>query len=91
VAERTAQLTAANQELNREIVERKRAEDAALVLKDALASELSTMTRLHELTTRLAGNTGLQQILEEVLDAAIGLHDADFGLVQLCNTETGRT
>jgi PAS domain S-box-containing protein len=60
-----------------------------LVLKDALASELSTMTRLHELTTRSAGNTGLQQILEEVLDAAIDLHGADFGLVQLCNTETG--
>jgi PAS domain S-box-containing protein len=89
VAERTAQLTAANEELSREIVERKRAEDAALVLKDALAFELSTMTRLHELTTRLAGNTELQQILEEVLDAAIGLHNADFGLVQLCNTETG--
>jgi PAS domain S-box-containing protein len=89
VAERTAQLTAANQELSREIVERKRAEDAALVLKDALALELSTMTWLHELTTRLAENTGLQQILEEVLDAAIGLHNADFGMVQLCNTETG--
>jgi PAS domain S-box-containing protein len=89
VAERTAQLTAANEELSREIVERKRAEDAALVLKDALAFELSTMTRLHELTTRLAGNTELQQILEEVLDAAISLHNADFGLVQLCNTATG--
>jgi PAS domain S-box-containing protein len=89
VAERTAQLTAANEELSREIVERKRAEDAALVLKDALAFELSTMTRLHELTTRLAGNTELQQILEEVLDAAIGLHNADFGLIRLCNSETG--
>jgi PAS domain S-box-containing protein len=89
VAERTAQLTAANEELSREIVERKRAEDAALVLKDALAFELSTMTRLHELTTRLAGNTELQRILEEVLDAAIGLHNADFGLIQLCNPKTG--
>jgi PAS domain S-box-containing protein len=89
VAERTAQLTAANEELSREIVERKRAGDAALVLKDALAFELSTMTRLHELTTRLAGNTELQQILEEVLDAAISLHNADFGLIQLCNPKTG--
>jgi PAS domain S-box-containing protein len=89
VAERTAQLTAANEELSLEIVERKRAEDAALILKDALAFELSTMTRLHELTTRLAGNTELQQILEEVLDAAISLHNADFGLVQLYNPETG--
>jgi PAS domain S-box-containing protein len=89
VAERTAQLSAANEELSREIVERKRAEDAALVLTDALAFELSTVTRLHELTTRLAGNTELQPILEAILDAAIGLHNADFGLVQLCNTETG--
>ncbi len=89
VAERTTQLSAANEELSREIVERKRAEDAALVLKDALAFELFIMTRLHELTTRLAGNTELQQILEEVLDAAISLHNADFGLIQLCNTRTG--
>jgi len=48
VAERTAQLTAANEQLSREIVERKRAEDAALVLKDALAIELSTMKRTEQ-------------------------------------------
>jgi PAS domain S-box-containing protein len=48
VAERTVQLTMANEELSREIVERKRAEDAALVLKDALGIELSTMKRTEQ-------------------------------------------
>jgi hypothetical protein len=41
VAERTVQLIAANLELNRAIIERKRAEAEALALKDALAAELS--------------------------------------------------
>lgn len=48
VAERTVQLTKANEELSREIVERKRAEDVALVLKDALAIEVSTMKRTEQ-------------------------------------------
>jgi C4-dicarboxylate-specific signal transduction histidine kinase len=41
VAQRTVQLIAANLELNRAIIERKRAEAEALALKDALAAELS--------------------------------------------------
>jgi PAS domain S-box-containing protein len=89
VAERTAQLTAANLKLSREIVERKRAEAEALALRNALAAELSAMIGLHDLTTRLVGNTELQPILEEVLDAAIFLNNADFGLVQLYNPATG--
>jgi PAS domain S-box-containing protein len=88
VAERTAQLTAANQKLSREIIERKRAEAEAVALRNALSAELSAMICLHDLTTRLVGNIELQPILEEVLDAAIFLHGADFGLVQLYNPAT---
>jgi PAS domain S-box-containing protein len=60
-----------------------------LALRNALAAELSAMIGLHDLTTRLVGNTGLQPILEEVLDAAIFLNSADFGVVQLYNPVTG--
>jgi signal transduction histidine kinase len=57
-------------------------------LKDELAAELTAMTRLHEFSSTLAANTELQPLLEEVLNAAIALQNADFGNVQLYNRET---
>src|SRR5262249_32723440 len=73
----------------RNITERKRADAELLTLKDELAADLSAMTRLHEISTRRLANTQLQPILEEVLDAAIALLNADFGMIQLFNPETG--
>jgi PAS domain S-box-containing protein len=46
------------------------------------------MVRLHELSTRLFGSTALQPLLEEILDATIGLLNADFGSIQLYNPRT---
>ena len=89
VFERTEQLSAANAELGKEIVERKQAEAGLLALKDELAAEVTAMTRLHELSTRLLASTELQPLLEEVLDATIALLNADFGNVQLYNPQTG--
>ncbi len=71
-----------------DITERKKAEAESLALKDELAAELQAMTRLHELSTRLLSTTELQPLLEEVLDAAIAIQNADFGTVQLYNPET---
>jgi PAS domain S-box-containing protein len=71
-----------------DITERKRAEEQLLALKDELATELTAMTRLHELSTRLLANTELQPLLDEVLDATIALLNADFGNVQLYNPQT---
>jgi signal transduction histidine kinase len=48
-----------------------------------LTSELATMARLHELGTRLLASADLTSALEEVLDAAISLHRADMGNVQM--------
>ena len=56
VVERTEQLTAANEELRRQIAERKRAEAELVALKDELAADLVGMSRLHELSTRLLGD-----------------------------------
>jgi C4-dicarboxylate-specific signal transduction histidine kinase len=74
LAVRTAELTDVNPQLT--------------LLKDALASELLAMTRLHELSTRLWAITELPTVLEEVLTATIDIQHADFGNVQLCNPES---
>jgi PAS domain S-box-containing protein len=71
-----------------DITERKRAETESLALKDELATELVAMTRLHEFSTRLLSKAELQPLLEEILNATIALQNADFGNVQLYNSET---
>src|SRR5215469_1586998 len=71
-----------------DITERKRAELELLATKDELAAELTAMTRLHQLSTRLMTTTELQPLLEEVLGATIALQNADFGNVQLYEPET---
>ena len=88
VNDRTRQLSAINTELIKEITERERAEIELTIVKDELAADLKTMSRLHELSTRLLATPEVQSLLEEVLDAAIELLNADFGNVQLCNPES---
>jgi PAS domain S-box-containing protein len=68
---------------------RKSAEEAETRTKGELAAELAAMTRLHALSTRLLLNTGLQPLLDEVLDASITLMNADFGNIQLVDETTG--
>jgi PAS domain S-box-containing protein len=73
--------------LVQDITERKRAETETAALKNALAADLSVMTRLHEFSTRLLADTEVQPLLEEVLSAVIAIQQADFGLLQLYNPE----
>jgi PAS domain S-box-containing protein len=49
----------------------------------------AAMNHLHELGTRLVGVSDLQELLEEILNAAIALQNADFGNIQIYNRETG--
>lgn len=72
----------------RDVTERKEAEAEGLRLKNELAAELTAMTRLHELSTRLLASTNLQPLLEEVLDATMALLNADFGNIQLYNSKS---
>jgi signal transduction histidine kinase len=53
-----------------------------------LAWEVDSMRRLQELVNRLLGCNDLQTALEEVLDAAIALLEADMGNVQLFDPQT---
>lgn len=53
----------------------------------ALAEDLQTMTRLHELVSRLVHCQDLDSALHEVLDASLSLMEADKGHVQLFDAE----
>jgi DNA-binding response OmpR family regulator len=55
-----------------------------------LSAEVDSTRRLHELVSRLLECNDLQTSLEEVLDAAIALLDADMGNVQLFDPQTRR-
>jgi DNA-binding CsgD family transcriptional regulator len=83
VAERTREFEAANEQLRLEIQEGHRAEAHLVALTEELASDLSAMTTLHELSGRLLTRSTLQSLLNEVLHATIALQSADFGNVQL--------
>jgi two-component system CheB/CheR fusion protein len=74
----------------RDITARKQAERELRAVKDELATELAVMTQLHELGTRLLSSSDTLPLLEEILDAAIGLQHADFGSIQLCDRVTER-
>jgi transcriptional regulator with GAF, ATPase, and Fis domain len=71
-----------------DINQRKHEEAELLALKDELSAELTAMTRLHEVSTRLLASTELEPMLEEVLNATIELQNADFGNVQLYKPQT---
>ena len=75
--------------VEREKSMRRSAENAEARTKEELAAELAAMNRLHELSTRLLSETPLEPLLGDVLDASIALLSADFGNIQLCDTETG--
>ena len=60
-----------------------------LLLSRQRAVELASMTRLHELSTRLTATSDLTSTLYEVLDATIEMQGADFGDVQLYDEATG--
>jgi two-component system CheB/CheR fusion protein len=66
-----------------DITARKRAEEALRRSEQRLAEELDTMVRLHELVGRLLKSPDLSAALQEVLDAAIDITNADMGSIQL--------
>jgi PAS domain S-box-containing protein len=74
-------------ELQRALAELQVREEQLSENQRQLASEVDSMRRLHELVSRLLGCNDLQTALEEVLDAAIALLEADMGNVQLFDSQ----
>ena len=88
IAERTSQLTTANESLLDEILQGRRVHEESLALKDELAEELTALRRLHNFTSRLLATSELQSVLQEVLNESMALQNADFGNVQLIDPQT---
>jgi PAS domain S-box-containing protein len=65
------------------------AEQSEARMHDELVEEIEAMNRLHELSTRWLTNMGLEALLEDMLDSTIQLVKADFGNLQLLDTESG--
>jgi PAS domain S-box-containing protein len=68
---------------------RKKMEDALAESEQRLAGELAAISRLHDLSTRLLAADDLSKALDDVLDNAIAAGGADFGTIQLYNTQLG--
>lgn len=69
---------------------RRRRDEAELAsVRDQLAIQLDDMTRLHALGARLSNNLELQPVLEEVLNAVIGLQGTDRGILMLYDRDNG--
>ena len=75
-------LRQANAAMEREAVERYRAEAA-------LADELGAMAKLATWSARLTATSDLRLLFDDVLATAIELHGADFGNLRLFNKTTG--
>jgi len=71
-----------------DVTERRAADDRLRQATDQLRADVQATTRFNDLCNRLAGVSGLEPLLEEVLDAAIELHGADGGSVWLHDGET---
>ncbi len=56
--------------------------------EQALAGELKAMTRLHDVSRQVVNGAGLPAVLDAILEAAIDLHGADFGNIQLYDEAT---
>jgi PAS domain S-box-containing protein len=62
---------------------------AAATATTVEAREVEALKRLHELSSRLLTINGLQPLLDQVLDATIALHGADFGVVKQVDPASG--
>jgi len=72
-----------------DITERKRAESEIATLNKKLVSDLAAMTRLQQLSTQLVQTHDAGSLMNEILDVAIEITDADMGNIQLLEPRSG--
>ncbi|MGH8684742.1 MAG: GAF domain-containing protein, partial [Nitrosospira sp.] len=83
VDERTKALSLANRALRSQIMECERIEEALREAQHQLKAELSSLNRLHKLSSRLVNTPDLPSALKKILEAAVTLLGADMGTIQL--------
>lgn len=71
----------------KDITARKEAQQALVESKTLLAQEVAALQRLHQMTTRVMAAPDMQHALGEILDASMTLLEADFGNIQLLDSE----
>lgn len=83
VDERTIALSHVNRTLRLQIRERGQIEEALRNAQNQLEAEISSLNRLHELSSRMVNTPDLPAALKEILGAAVILLGADMGVIQL--------
>src|SRR5262249_42962669 len=71
----------------RDITDREQAQASIKALNAELASDLESMTRMHEISTRMVQAGDFSHLLDEILNEAIGITGADMGNIQLLEGE----
>ena len=72
---------------NRDVTGRKRAQAELDKAQQQLESDLRNMTLLHEVSMRFVQQDDLHGLLDQILDAAIGVMGADKGSIQLLDED----
>ena len=72
---------------NRDVTGRKRAQAELNKAQQQLESDLRNMTLLHEVSMRFVQQDDLHGLLDQILDAAIGVMGADKGSIQLLDED----
>ena len=69
--------------------ERKRAEEALRESEERLATDLEATTRLQGIRALFLRGSGMQMVLDEIVEAAIAIAGADMGNIQLLDPQSG--
>jgi PAS domain S-box-containing protein len=72
----------------RDITDRRRIEKAVQALNAQLTADLSAVTRMQQVSTRLVQAEDFPQLLGEIVDAGIEITGADMGNIQLLENNT---
>ncbi|MDB6109084.1 MAG: putative two-component sensor histidine kinase protein, partial [Pedosphaera sp.] len=73
----------------RDITKQKQAEAEVQETQRALAEQVSGLTRLHNLSSRLAATDDVDSMMQAILESIVELHGAERGLLSLFDERTG--